>query len=163
MSLLEDILVWTTTDLTQWQRDAVRRLFQKQILDQQDYDDLYAMLKAAHGLQDPQNHLPVPLSQEHLPSQKANAVPIVLRAMRDLENVNRIAAKQKLEFAPKGITVIYGGNSSGKSGYSRVLKRACRARDISEIVLPDVFDPHAARNIPEAVFDIEVGLSLIHI
>lgn len=156
MALLDDILAWTMDDLTSWQRDAVRRLFQKQILDQQDYDDLYAMLKSAHGLSDPQNRQPVFLSQEHLPSQKASTTSVVIRSMRDLKHVNRIAEKQKLEFLPKGITIIYGGNSSGKSGYSRVLKRACRARDLSEIVLSDAFDPNAARNIPEAVFDIEV-------
>ena len=76
--------------------------------------------------------------------------------MRDLKHVNRIAPGQKLEFAPNGITVIYGGNASGKSGYSRVLKRACRARDLSETIHPDAFDAKAAANIPEATFDIEV-------
>ena len=42
MSLLDDILAWATDELTVWQRDAVRRLFQKQDFDQQDYDELYA-------------------------------------------------------------------------------------------------------------------------
>ncbi len=156
MSLLDDILAWASEELTLWQRDALRRLFQKPALDLQDYDDLYAMLKSIHGVSDPQNRQPVPLAQEHLPVHLNKTVPVVLLAMRDLKNVNRIAQGQKLEFSPTGITVVYGGNGSGKSGYSRVLKRACRARDISETVHPDVFDPNAAASIPEATFDIEV-------
>jgi len=155
--LLNDILSWTATDLTQWQRDAVRRLFQKQTLDQPDYDDLYAMLKSANGLPDPENHQPVPLAQEHLPAQMTTSAPIILRAMRDLKHVNRIADGQKLEFASSGITVIYGDNASGKSGYSRVLKQACRARDLSETVHPDAFDPQASASVPEAIFDIEIS------
>ena len=156
MSLLTDILTWATASLTLWQRDALRRLFQKQELDQQDFDDLYAMLKSAHGLPDPQNRQAVPLAQEHLPAKGASASTLILRAIRDLENVNRIAPGQKLEFATNGLTVIYGGNASGKSGYSRVLKRACRARDLSETVHADATDPNAFSQIPEATFDIEV-------
>jgi energy-coupling factor transporter ATP-binding protein EcfA2 len=156
MSLLDDILAWAADELTVWQRDAVRRLFHKQDFDQQDYDELYAMLKSAQGLPDPQNRTPVPLAQEHLPVHTGNTTPVILRAMRDLKDVNRIAPGQKLEFSPKGMTVIYGGNGSGKSGYSRVLKRACRARDISETVHPDAFDLNASVKIPEAIFDIEI-------
>jgi hypothetical protein len=38
-----------------------------------------------------------------------------------------------------------------------VLKRACRARDLAEIIHPDASDAKAAANVPEATFDIEVG------
>ncbi len=158
MPLLDDILAWTSTALTTWQRDAVRRLFQKEgKLSNQDYDDLHAMLRSAHGLPDPKNRKPVPLSKDHLPANVSKTTPVVLLAMRDLKHVNRIAPAQKLEFAPKGITVIYGGNGSGKSGYFRVLKRACRARDLAETVHADAFDPNAGSKVPEATFDIEVG------
>ena len=59
MSLLDNILSWATTDLSDWQRDALRRLVQKQEIDPQDIEDLYAMLKSAHGLSDPQKRQPV--------------------------------------------------------------------------------------------------------
>ncbi len=134
MALLDDILKWATSSLTAWQRDALRRLFQKGVLDQQDFDDLYAMLKSAYGVPDSENREPDPLSQKHLPVQTVNAAPVTLRAMRELKHVNRIPNGQILEFSPKGMTVIYGGNAAGKSGYSRVLKQACRARDSLETV-----------------------------
>lgn len=158
MALLDEILAWTENSLTFWQRDATRRLFQEQQgLGDKDYEDLYALLKSAHGLPDPDNRTPVPLAAEHLPAKATGSATIVLTAMRDLKNVNRIAPNQILKFAPKGITVVYGGNGSGKSGYSRVLKRACRARDQQESVLADATDASAHKMIPEATFDIEVG------
>ncbi|MHC4146409.1 MAG: AAA family ATPase, partial [Planctomycetota bacterium] len=157
MSLLDKILTWATAELKTWQRDALRRLCEKETLDDQDFDDLYGMLKAAHGLNEQQNRQPVPLAREHLPVLGGGAKHAIIHALRDLKHVNRIAHGQKLEFAPNGITVIYGGNASGKSGYSRVLKRACRARDISETIHPNAFDPNASTNVPEATFDIEVG------
>lgn len=157
MPLLDDILAWATTSLTPWQRDAMRRLFLRPELTTQDYDDLYAMLKSSHGLPDAQNRQPLPLSQEHLPAQTNPASPVVLLMLRDLKDVNRIAPGEKLAFAPKGVTVVYGGNGSGKSGYARVLKRACRARDFSETVHPNAYDPGAATRVPEAVFDLDLG------
>lgn len=157
MALLNDILSWATTSLTDWQRDALRRLFQQEELTTLDYDDLYAMMKASHGIPDPQNRLPIPLTAKHLPGTIIGQEVIILKAMRDLHYVNRIATNQTLTFADKGMTVIYGGNGSGKSGYSRVLKRACRARDQAETVLTDATDPSANDKIPEAIFDIAIG------
>jgi hypothetical protein len=57
--------------------------------------------------------------------------------------VNNLAPAQTLTFAPSGITVIYGDNAAGKSGYARILKRACRARH-SEVILANVYDEPAA-------------------
>jgi len=53
--------------------------------------------------------------------------------------------------------VIYGGNASGKSGYTRVMKRACRARDQEEKVHTDAYDPATQNCIPEAMFEIEIN------
>ena len=115
------------------------------------------MLKAAHGLPNPKSLMPVPLAATHLPAALHSGETVVLKAMRDLKYVNRIASGQRLDFVPNGMTVIYGGNGAGKSGYARVMKRACRARDQAEKVHPDANDPDASKRIPEAIFDIEVN------
>ncbi|MBU0471453.1 MAG: AAA family ATPase [Nanoarchaeota archaeon] len=154
MSLLKEILAWTISGLTDWQRDAIRRLFQKQTLNEQDYIDLYAMLKSSHGILDSQNRKPIPFSQSFLPAQVESSAPVIIQAMRDLKDVNLIGDGENLKFSAKGMTLIYGGNGSGKSGYSRVLKQACRARDVLEVVHPNAFDLKAVHNIPEAIFDV---------
>lgn len=157
MALLDDILAWTKT-LPEWQQDAARRLFQKPDgLSDQDLSELYLLLKAAHNLPIDGNLAPTPLSEDHLPSSSASCSEFVLKSLRDLKHVNCIAPDQSLYFEPAGMTVVYGGNGSGKSGYARVLKRACRARDRKEPVLPDATDRSEANSIPEAVLDIEVG------
>jgi energy-coupling factor transporter ATP-binding protein EcfA2 len=157
VALLTDILKWTETELKPWQRDAIRRLFQQSsVLSEDDYKDLYDLLKSAHGLPNSRNLVPLPLTTTHLPTVLKEKNVVVLKMLRDLKHVNRITFDQKLKFSVKGITVIYGGNGSGKSGYVRVLKRACRARDQEEKVYPDVTDPNAHTYVPEAFFDIEV-------
>jgi len=158
MALLNDILAWSQQDLPLWQQDALRRLLEKpEGLTEEDYDELYILLQATHGLLKPPHPMPVPLAAEHLPGKSGGATPVILCRMYGLQYVNRVAPDQELVFATKGMTIVYGGNGSGKSGYSRVLKRACRARDQGEDVLTDATDSTARNKIPEAMFDVQVG------
>ena len=153
MSLTADILAWAQTDLKPWQSDAVRRLFQKGDLSSEDLRDLYALLKVQHGIPDPNGRKPKPVSAEDVPDPTSKALTVVLLWMRDLKYVNSIAEGQALSFSPQGLTVIYGPNASGKSGYARVMKRACRARD-QEDVLPNAAFDRSSQGTPQATFDI---------
>lgn len=156
MALLAQILDWSNSTLKPWQQDAARRLFQNS-LDNGALDDLYAMLKSSVGIADLQGRVPVPLSSDHLPVVAAKDDAAILLALKSVKSVNRLASGQTLPFSKKGITVVYGGNGAGKSGYSRILKRACRARDASEDVRPNALDKGSATAVPEADFDIEHG------
>jgi energy-coupling factor transporter ATP-binding protein EcfA2 len=122
-----------------------------------DIDDLYAMLKDSVGLSDPQSRKPQPLGADHLPVVAANGDATILISMNNVRNVNRLAPQQVLPFAPKGMTVIYGTNGAGKSGYARVLKRACRARDVTEDVHANSFEKPAVGQVPQAEFQIQIG------
>lgn len=46
---------------------------------------------------------------------------LILSSMSEIKGVNKLAENQLLNFS-RNITVIYGENASGKSGYSRILK-----------------------------------------
>jgi len=61
---------------------------------------------------------------------------LVLKRIEELKNVNALAAGQSIAFAPK-LTVIFGENAAGKTGYVRVLKRAAAVRT-AETILPNV-------------------------
>jgi len=157
MALLNDILKWTES-LPSWQRDACRRLLQKEEgLEAADYSELYTLLKKENGIDVDGAVEAVPLANEHLPGDQAPGETVTLVVLRDLENVNQIPNDHALTFAELGMTVIYGGNGSGKSGYARVMKRACRARDQSEPIHPDANDPAAATKVPTAKFDVKVA------
>ncbi|MBU6441032.1 MAG: AAA family ATPase [Betaproteobacteria bacterium] len=156
MALLNDILKWSQSELKLWQQDALRRLLvsPESALTDQDWDDLYVLLRAEHGLPNPRQLEAAPLSAEDLPANPGAVAPVILKAMRDAKHLNRLAEEQTLLFAPTGLTVIFGGNGSGKSGYARALKRACRARDHSEPVHPDASDSQANERVPEVTFDV---------
>jgi len=154
MTLLNKILTWTQT-LPLWQRDAARRLLQREEgLLEDDYSELYTLLKAEYGLPNPDQLEPVPLAANHLPANIQAGETIVLKEIRALNHVNRIAPNQKLAFSETGMSVIYGGNGSGKSGYVRVMKQACRCRDQLETVHSNANDPLEALLTPEAKFEI---------
>lgn len=68
---------------------------------------------------------------------------VQLSALADLRGVNGLAPGQRLEFGGAGLTIVYGDNGSGKSGYARVIKTSVNARHVGH-VLPDVFMSGAA-------------------
>ena len=157
MALLSDILKWTES-LPLWQRDACRRLHQKEAgLEETDYSELYTLLKKANGIETDDAVVAVPLAHEHLPAELVPGEKITLVSLRELTNVNQIPSDQTLTFSENGMTVIYGGNGSGKSGYARVMKKACRARDQSEPIHPNANDPTVATKEPTAKFDVKVA------
>lgn len=155
MSLLNNIYKWTLI-LPDWQRDAARRLLlQENGLSESDYEELYILLKVEHKLPNPDQVSPEPLTTNHLPISIPLDQTIVLKEIRELNNVNRIAPNQALTFSETGMSIIYGGNGTGKSGYVRVMKQACRSRDQLEIVHTNANDAKSANLTPNAKFIID--------
>lgn len=117
---LADILAWSK-DCPGWQRDALRRLCIKGELDDTDLEELMLLCKSkGEGC--------IELAAEHIPDPEAATTVVRLRAIHGAENVNALKPGQRLTFDKIGLTVIYGDNGSGKSGYARILKKVCRAR-----------------------------------
>ena len=157
MSVIEAIQKWSEK-LPMWQQHAIATLFSKGSLSAEDDRELYALLKHAQGVPLPEGLSPCVFSADQVPTTPtAGGVRIELHAIKNLVNVNALALNQCIPIAPKGLTAIYGSNGSGKSGYSRVLKKACRARDQSELILPDARLPIGERVKAEASFDLLVN------
>ena len=64
-------------------------------------------------------------------------------SISDVEGVNALAPKKPLEFGKGNITIVYGNNGSGKSGYVRLLKHVCGARETGALHR-NVFKPGSA-------------------
>jgi energy-coupling factor transporter ATP-binding protein EcfA2 len=156
MSILQEVLGWAK-GLAPWQSDAVGRLFTKEVLTPNDLDDLYALLKSEHGIPDPKGRTANPLVDDKIPVGAQPNERVELLAIKNLTNVNALAEDQRLEVGAKGLTVIYGDNGSGKSGYSRVLKMACRARDQSEPILPNANNPPGKAGPATAAFEVTIN------
>jgi len=156
LSVLQEIVSWSR-GLSLWQQDAIARLFARQKLEVNDFEDLNALLKSEHGIPDPKARKPAPLAGDQVPVPAQAGTQIELVAIKNLRYVNALAENHRLALGSKGLTVIYGDNGSGKSGYSRVWKRACRARDQGEQILPNANLPSGKTGVPEAVFEIVVN------
>jgi len=129
VTVLQEILEWSH-DRPIWQRDALRRLTLRGDLTEEDILTLTEICKSAHGLAEQQETFP--LAKEHVPEQ-AVGTPVSLISIFHHRGVNALAEDQTLKFGP-GLTVVYGDNGAGKTGYIRILKSACRARGQERIL-----------------------------
>lgn len=140
MPVYEDLLDWLG-GRPAWQRDAIRRLAHGDI-PPQGVATLAAFALAESGGPTAEAE-PVPVAPGDLPRDSGAGPDVRLTGILATANLNAIAAGSELEFATSGLTVIYGDNGSGKSGYVRLLKEVCRARSRTGAILPDVFvAPH---------------------
>lgn len=117
---LVEILAWSRNS-PKWQRDALRRLLIKGRLDETDTSDLTSLCKR-------RGQGATVLTAEHLPDPEAASATLNLKTIRGVENVNALKPNEILSFDKKGLTVVYGDNGAGKSGYARILKQVCRSR-----------------------------------
>lgn len=155
MTILREILNWSQ-ELPEWQQDAIARLYAKAELAVQDYDDMYALLKAEHGISDAEGRKSNKLTTAQIAAPQSTDRLVQLTAIKNLRNVNALAEDQRLSINQNGLTVIYGENGSGKSGYSRVFKKACRARDQRETILQNAHIEPSKIGTPQATFEIIV-------
>ena len=130
MTVLDELVEWSQ-DRPAWQRDALRRLVLNGDLSDDDIRTLTDICKSAHGLAEPQDI--VPLNKEHVPERVAAAAPVSLVSIFHHRGVNALAEDQTLTLSPR-LTVVYGDNAAGKTGYIRILKSACRARGQEQIL-----------------------------
>jgi hypothetical protein len=154
--ILTEIQRWSEK-LPSWQQHAIALLYENPDLSVSDLDNTYALLKAEHGI-GPDKEISrrtLNKSQIAVPSSSQSAV--VLLSIKDLKSVNALAEGKMLPISATGLTVIYGENGVGKSGYSRILKQACRARDQSEKVRGNVYADYLFQDIPSAKFDVTVN------
>jgi hypothetical protein len=82
--------------------------------------------------------------------------PEILRLfkLRECEGVNALATGQEIVFNPR-MTVLFGENAAGKTGYVRVLKLLANVRS-AEKIIPDIHRA-TARATPEATIEFTLG------
>jgi energy-coupling factor transporter ATP-binding protein EcfA2 len=121
-----------------WQRDALRRIVLDGYPEEKAITELLALCKKEHGDQSV-TLMAKPLSEDHLPVDPGAGESISLSGIDNVAGVNLLASGQALRFEENGLNIVYGQNGTGKSGYTRILKKACRSRHAGEI-MPDVYN-----------------------
>ncbi len=135
-TVLNTVLSWSN-GRPLWQRDALRRIVLNGYPDEDALCEILALCKKEHGDQSV-TLTALPLSKDHLPVDPGAGESVALEKIGNVAGVNQLASGQTLEFEKNGLTIVYGQNGTGKSGYTRILKNACRSRHAGEI-MPNVY------------------------
>ncbi|TAU68273.1 hypothetical protein ELI45_10780 [Rhizobium ruizarguesonis] len=125
--MAKNLLEWSDgQDL--WTRDSLRRVALASDHATSD-EDLAAIRKNVIAAARAIKVLPgaTVLEQSHLGTLANEIRRTALLQLGPVQNIDRLAPNQQLRLAPAGITLVYGENGSGKSGYTRIAKRLCRS------------------------------------
>jgi len=136
-SVISQIAEWGTT-LPYWEQAALERIFSGVKITDETLDELLQYLLEDAGLALQEGERPVLQFSKYITedddSEKHDRVR--LKRIGNLHNINALVSDQILEFSDQ-LTLIFGDNGSGKSGYARVIASASFTRGDKQ-VLPDI-------------------------
>lgn len=129
MEVLQEIIAWAST-LSLWQQAALVKILEQDNLSEQDINDLADL--SIEETNDPEAlkaKLKDPLADYKHVDRGETDLAVVIEAITETKNINAIKDGSALNFGDSGLTVIYGNNAVGKSGFTRIFKAACMCRD----------------------------------
>jgi hypothetical protein len=131
----EELVNWSNQDARPaWQKGALRLIATTGELTDGDLSTLRKVIEQAVGLIDDKLPPISPLAEEHLSDPATDAPRTVLGSIGPVRRIDRLASDQPpIRFAKKGVTLVYGANASGKSGYCRIAKQLCRSLNHEEL------------------------------
>lgn len=144
MSIYQEILNWSQGRQA-FVQDALRRIVTSSTLTQNDIDELVQLVKKDCG----ENSIilnPIPLDGTHIPTTNTTSgtYPKLISLSKPI-NICALHSEGTLQFSNIGLTVVYGANGSGKSSYSRILKKLCWSRNPGVTLKKNVFNPSASQ------------------
>ena len=152
MPILNDIIDWVENKPAFWQV-AIDRLIRNNELTDNDISELKEICKVDYGLSDfAFNEIDFEDLRDFADNSTSNDN-IKLSKITNIDNINALSKTSELEFAPSGLTVVYGDNGSGKSSYVSILKHSCNTRGHKPRINDNLFDPTCFGNDKKA--DIE--------
>lgn len=152
MPILHDIIDWVENKPSFWQV-AIDRLIRYNELTNTDVSELKEICKVDFKLSDFEFDAVDFDDLRDFADNSANDGNIILSKIKNIDNINALSKSSELEFAPNGLTIVYGDNGSGKSSYVSILKHACKTRGQKPRINDNLFDPACAGNDKKA--DIE--------
>ncbi len=128
MAVYNEIISWSQSR-PMFIRDAIRRLLANITLTDADISELILILKKEIGFTDIAT-IGIPVTDTHIPtsSTRNNSVAKLISIEKPI-NICALYKDAELNFDKNGLTLIYGNNGSGKSSYSKLLKKLCWSRD----------------------------------
>jgi len=144
MSVYQEILNWSQNRQL-FIQDALRRLITSSTLTQNDIDELVYLVKKECG--DTSIILnAIPLDNTHIPTITTitGNYPKLI-SLSNPVNICALHDQGSLQFSNTVLTVVYGNNGSGKSSYTRILKKLCWSRNPGITLKKNVFNPSVSQ------------------
>lgn len=120
-----------------WFQYAGNRLLEGENVSDALADTTYQLFKEDYALKSTEGERAEIIFNEIIADAATVAGNLQLQFIKEIENVNALATGQSIPINPN-LTIIYGGNGTGKSGYVRLLNNAFSSRGDKQI-LPNVF------------------------
>jgi hypothetical protein len=150
MAILEEIETYFAKQ-PNWQQRAFAELRGGRKIDTEFCWELKeSCLEGAEGVAKPASKSTLNVANAAIPDPSS----VRLLGIEKVERINRLAANQSLKFASDGLTVVYGDNGSGKTGYDRILRHVCQARGGRPELRGSVFEPPNKEGTAEIVFSL---------
>lgn len=151
---IDEIIEWAKDKLAYWEQILFDKLLKQAPLTDDDYLECLNYMLQDEDISPISDNRPIPsfsgfVSKEETPKQK-----VFLKSISNLRNINALVHNQKLNF-DKNLTVVYGKNGSGKSGYARVLGRAGFTRGNTQL-LHDIMSESTKTNDAYACLELSV-------
>ena len=145
---ISEICAWAR-NIPGWEQETLRRILAGEEFNQRVYESLGGLLLS--GTSAP----PVDLTAFEAVAGEDSSEKTVLLSISEATNVNALVEKQRIDFS-EGVTIVFGANASGKSGYARLFGSACFTRGDRE-VLPNFLNSAATGQPQRAIISIQKG------
>ena len=141
LSVQDEIFDWVQ-EFEPWKQDLFIRAAAGPELAEGDAEEIATML-----LGDQSDDIrPREVKRDDFPEAAGVDLPMVVDRITELRSVNAIQDGQTLAFHATGVNVVWGANGAGKTGYSRVLKKAGRTLYPEEVLTNvNTTDAHGPR------------------
>ena len=152
-TIWDELNTWGKS-ISDWQRYIISHAVRDGTLGEERVNEAYRLFLREKGLDSGDEELPdVP---ESVTGRAAvEGAPLSLQEIKSLKNVNAIPESSRVTFGPQ-LTVIYGHNGAGKSGFARILSCACFSRSSSQIIR-NIYDDDAHDVPATANFVVDRG------
>jgi hypothetical protein len=139
-NILRELRDWIPT-LPTWRQLAAKCLLVDGEIDQDSFDQIYRILLEENGFLKPSTESQaIDVSLPDLPEAVASEQLQTLLSIEHVKGVNALATNEVLRFG-NNLTVVYGQNATGKSGFARILMDSCFIRSKKRRLLGDVKKP----------------------
>ena len=126
--------------ISDWQRYIISHAVRDGTLTDVCIDEAYRLFLRDRKLDNGDEELPA-VPESVTGRVVAAGTPLTLLSIKSLKNVNAIPEVSRVTFGPQ-LTLIYGHNGAGKSGFARILSCACFSRS-SPRIIGNIYDDNA--------------------